>query len=120
MKLKEKTNSLKTNLTNSINKIAYAWSALLVASNVYAGQAYASTLNGAPSKLDAKLKSGFIAIIKYVGGFVGFGILAFGIYNLVLAIRNEDSEGRNKALLNIVAGAVLTSIAAVLTVFGIK
>lgn len=51
-------------------------------------------------------------------GTWGGGLYAAGaIITLILAIRNEDNEGRNKAALNLVAAIALLSTGAIIKLF---
>ena len=52
-----------------------------------------------------------------VGTWGGALYLIFAIFTLVLAIRNEDNEGRNKAALNILAALALLSFSTILNMF---
>lgn len=71
-----------------------------------------------PSGTD--VMDGNITLATSLGIWLGGAWLIFGIVTLVMSIRNEDNEGRNKALINIACGVVLLSIGTVLTWFGIK
>lgn len=51
-------------------------------------------------------------------GTWGGGLYAIGaIFTLILAIRNEDNEGRNKALLNLLAAIALLSTSVIIKLF---
>lgn len=58
--------------------------------------------------------------VKTFFGKVGFwgGILwaIVAIYTLVLAVRNEDNEGRNKAILNLVAAIALIATGTIINI----
>lgn len=59
------------------------------------------------------VKNLFATIGTYGGGL--YAIVA--IFTLVLAIRNEDNEGRNKAILNLLAAIALLSMGVILNLF---
>lgn len=65
------------------------------------------------SKIMEGVKNLFATIGTYGGGL--YAIVA--IFTLVLAIRNEDNEGRNKAILNLLAAIALLSMGVILNLF---
>ena len=70
--------------------------------------------NGTSStKIMSGVKDLFAKIGTYGGGL--YAIVA--IFTLVLAIRNEDNEGRNKAILNLLAAIALLSMGVILNLF---
>ncbi len=62
---------------------------------------------------------GFASFFATIGTYGGALYLIGSVFSLILAIRNEDTEGRNKAILNMLAAIALISIGGVLTFFGI-
>ena len=58
--------------------------------------------------------SKFLGKAGFFGGLIYAAIAAF---TLVLAIRNEDNEGRNKAALNLVCAIILLGFGTILTFF---
>lgn len=71
----------------------------------YSGTSAKQTMSGA--------KTLFGVIGTYGGGL--YAIVA--VFTLVLAIRNEDNEGRNKAILNLLAAIALLSMGVILNLF---
>ena len=65
------------------------------------------------NKIMEGVKNLFATIGTYGGGL--YAIVA--IFTLVLAIRNEDNEGRNKAILNLLAAIALLSMGVILNLF---
>lgn len=65
------------------------------------------------NKIMEGVKNLFGTIGTYGGGL--YAIVA--IFTLVLAIRNEDNEGRNKAILNLLAAIALLSMGVILNLF---
>lgn len=65
------------------------------------------------NKIMEGVKNLFATIGTYGGGM--YAIVA--IFTLVLAIRNEDNEGRNKAILNLLAAIALLSMGVILNLF---
>ena len=64
--------------------------------------------------------SGFAKFFSTIGTYGGALYLIGSIFALVLAVRNEDTEGRNKAILNMLAAIALLSLGGVITLFGIS
>ena len=64
-----------------------------------------------------KVVDGAKSFIGTAGTFVGAIWVIAAVFTLVMAIRNEDNEGRNKALLNVVCGGVLCSLSLILALF---
>lgn len=63
---------------------------------------------------------GFISFIEKVGVWMGIPWTAGSILALVLSVRQEDPEGRNKAILSLVCAIALLGIGTVLSLFGLK
>lgn len=63
---------------------------------------------------------GFIKFIKQAGLWAGIPWTGGSIFALVLSIRNEDAEGRNKAILSLVCAIALLGIGTVLSLFGLN
>ena len=64
-----------------------------------------------------KIMSGFKQFFGTIGTYGG-GMYAVGaIFAIVLAVRNEDTEGRNKAILNFLAAIGLLSIGLIIKLF---
>lgn len=66
-----------------------------------------------------KVMDGTVQLATSVGAWLGGGFLVFGVLTLILAIRNEDNEGRNKALIGIVCAVALLSVSLIFKMFGI-
>lgn len=64
-----------------------------------------------------KIVGGARDFIGKIGTWAGGLYAAFAIFTLILAIRNEDNEGRNKAALNLVAAIALTFTSAIIGLF---
>lgn len=60
-------------------------------------------------------KATFVGIASFAGGL--WAIAA--IFTLILAVRNEDNEGRNKSLLNLVCAIALLMFGIILGLFGL-
>ena len=63
---------------------------------------------------------GMANFFSIIGTYGGALYLIGSIFALVLAVRNEDTEGRNKAILNMLAAIALLSVGGVITLFGIQ
>lgn len=55
--------------------------------------------------------------LGHAGTYIGGVWAVAGALWLVMCIRNEDNEGRNKALLNVVCGALLLSFSTIINLF---
>ncbi len=64
-----------------------------------------------------KIMSGVKTLFGTIGTYGGGLYAIVAIFTLVLAIRNEDNEGRNKAILNLLAAIALLSMGLVLNLF---
>lgn len=64
-----------------------------------------------------KIVGGVRDFIGKIGTWAGGLYAAVAIFTLILAIRNEDNEGRNKAALNLVAAIALTFTSAIIGLF---
>ena len=111
MKLK---NSLGTKA-----KVAVSSAATALASMMTAVTAHAATFN-APSNLPTVdgIMKGVVGLFSTIGVYGGALYAIVAIFTLILAIRNEDNEGRNKAILNLLAAIALLSFGAILKLFG--
>lgn len=64
-----------------------------------------------------RIMSGFKNFFGTIGTYGG-GMYAVGaIFAIILAVRNEDTEGRNKAILNFLAAIGLLSIGLIIKLF---
>lgn len=64
-----------------------------------------------------QLMSGVISFFGTIGTYGGGLYGAAAVFTLILAVRNEDNEGRNKALLNLMAAIGLLSMGVILKLF---
>ncbi len=106
-------------LKKSTKRVAgIAAAASVMATNaVYAAPGFGE-FNGGNMSGDSVVK-GFAKFFKVLGTYGGALYLIGAVFSLVLAVRNEDTEGRNKAILNMLAAIALLSIGGVLTFFNI-
>ena len=79
--------------------------------------AHASTFNSYTGTSGNKIVSGVKEFFGTIGTWGGGLYAAAAIFTLILAIRNEDNEGRNKALLNLVAAIALLSTGVIIKLF---
>lgn len=109
MKMTEK---LKQTMNKGAMALTTAATVLSLTTTTFAGNfsAYQGTDS---NKIMEGVKNLFGTIGTYGGGL--YAIVA--IFTLVLAIRNEDNEGRNKAILNLLAAIALLSMGVVLNLF---
>ena len=71
----------------------------------YSGASTSSVMDGAKD------------FLGHAGTYIGGVWAVAGALWLVMCIRNEDNEGRNKALLNVVCGALLLSFSTIIKLF---
>lgn len=94
-----------------------AISALFMPGVVNAAPAFGEYGSGSLS--GTSVVSGFAKFFSILGTYGGALYLIGSIFALILAVRNEDTEGRNKAILNMLAAIALLSVGGVITLFGI-
>ena len=113
--MKNKFNKIK----EKINKVFLTLGTASATASILVSEAFAAgAFQGAD--ISKNMKSGALRLISGAAGIIGLIWVGFGVFNLIMAIRNEDADGRNKAILNLVAGGILTGIGTILTWFGIK
>lgn len=64
-----------------------------------------------------KIVDGFKSFFGTIGTYGGAMYAAAAVFTLILAVRNEDNEGRNKAILNLVAAIGLLSTGLIINLF---
>lgn len=112
------TNHLTQKVTKVGNKLAMAGTAVAtVLSTKMPVFASFEAYNGTSSN---SIMSGAVKLFSTIGTYGGGLYAIVAVFTLVLAIRNEDNEGRNKAILNLLAAIALLSMGAILTLFGLK
>ena len=112
-------NQITGKITGAINKASMFTGAclttgLMMLENAMAADSFTGYSN-APD--GTKVVDGAKSFIGTAGTFVGAIWVIAAVFTLVMAIRNEDNEGRNKALLNVVCGGVLCSLSLILSLF---
>lgn len=91
---------------------AVALSALIPATTpVFAGSWGYTGMSG--DGVMTGFKGTMIGAAQFLGGMWAIAAVFF----LVMALRNEDNEGRNKAAINLVAGIALLSFGTILNLF---
>ena len=60
---------------------------------------------------------GFVTVIAKLATYGGAMYAAGAVFALILAMRNEDTEGRNKAILNLLAAVGLLSMGGIMNLF---
>lgn len=111
-------NQITGKITGAVNKAsmfvgAWATTGLMMLENTMAAgfTGYSKAPDG------TMVVNGAKSFIGTAGTFVGSIWVIAAVFTLVMAIRNEDNEGRNKALLNVVCGGVLCSLSLILALF---
>lgn len=112
MKLKHLTSNLKKPVAAALATVATTATAL--AGNIVASAASLPAYNGTSG---TKIVNGVKNFVGTIGTWGGGMYAAVAIFTLILAIRNEDNEGRNKAILNLVAAIALLSTGAIIQLF---
>lgn len=89
-----------------LSKILYVWNCLPLL-------AFSSFKGTDGDKIVSGTKDLFGTIGTWGGGL--YAVVA--VFTLILAIRNEDNEGRNKAILNLVAAIALLCTGVIIPLF---
>ena len=113
-------NQITGKITGAVNKASMftgAWltAGLMTLENTMAANNGFTGYANAPD--GTTVVDGAKSFIGTAGTFVGAIWVIAAVFTLVMAIRNEDNEGRNKALLNVVCGGVLCSLSLILALF---
>jgi len=112
-------NQITGKITGAINKASMFTGAclttgLMMLENAMADGGFSGYTN-APD--GTKVVDGAKSFLGTTGTFIGAIWVIAAVFTLVMAIRNEDNEGRNKALLNVVCGGVLCSLSLIFALF---
>lgn len=112
-------NQITGKITGAINKASMFTGAclttgLMMLENAMADGDFPGYTN-APD--GTKVVDGAKSFLGTAGTFIGAIWVIAAVFTLVMAIRNEDNEGRNKALLNVVCGGVLCSLSLIFALF---
>ena len=108
-----KLQKIKETLNGKLAAVSMAASTMIAPIQASALQAWNGGVSG-----DQVVK-GFATTMARLATYGG-GMYAIGAaFALVLSIRNEDTEGRNKAILNLLAAIGLVSFGFILDMFGI-
>jgi len=113
--MKMQKNVLKTKAKAAMSAVTTG--AMVAMMNI---QAFATTGGGftAYGGTDAnKIMDGTKNLFGTIGTYGGGLYAIVAIFTLVLAIRNEDNEGRNKAILNLLAAIALLSMGVIINLF---
>lgn len=78
---------------------------------------YAASFNEYTGTNANKIMTGVKTLFGTIGTYGGGLYAIVAIFTLVIAIRNEDNEGRNKAILNLLAAIALLSMGVILNLF---
>lgn len=79
--------------------------------------AYPFLFSGYSGTNSNKIMDGAKNFIGAIGTYGGGLYAIVAVFTLILAIRNEDNEGRNKAVLNLVAAIALLSTGTIINLF---
>lgn len=112
-------NQITGKITGAVNKASMftgVWltTGLMMLENARAEGSFTGYTN-APD--GTKVVNGTKSFMGTAGTFLGAIWVIAAVFTLVMAIRNEDNEGRNKALLNVVCGGVLCSLSLIFNLF---
>ena len=114
-----KKGKLMAALTNAKMQLGTAAIAIATGStSVFAnntGNSFTPYSNGNIS--GTSIMKSLATVVSTLGTYVGGAYLILSILTLILAVRNEDNEGRNKAILNMVAAMALFSLGAIIKIF---
>lgn len=110
-----KKGKLITALTNAKMQLGTAAIAVAAGSTSVFASSFDAYSNGSIN--GGSIMTSLAKVVSTLGTYIGGAYLILSILTLILAIRNEDNEGRNKAILNMVAAMALFSLGAILKIF---
>jgi predicted cation transporter len=67
-------------------------------------------------KSGADIVDNTVTVVGYIASFIGVIVLAAGIFQLIMAFRNEDSDGKSRAALAIGVGIALLSFGGIMSI----
>lgn len=116
-------NQITGKITGAVNKASMFTGAclatgLMMLENAMAAEGSFTGYSNAPT--GTTVVDGAKTFLGTAGTFIGAIWVLAAVFTLVMAIRNEDNEGRNKALLNVVCGGVLCSLSLIFALFFTK
>ena len=103
-------------LTQTVNKVVLAATTMMTVLSVKTN-VFAATFTPYQGTNANKIMSGAKQLFSTIGTYGGGLYAIVAVFTLVLAIRNEDNEGRNKAILNLLAAIALLSMGIILDLF---
>lgn len=107
----------KNKLTKVSGRAKMAILSLTTGAMMFPATAHASGFNSYSGASGNSIMNGIKNFYGTAGTWGGGFYAAGAIFALILAIRNEDNEGRNKAALNLVAAIALLSTGAIIKLF---
>lgn len=112
-----KTNYLGTKKAGKITKAFGVIGTAVVMTFMTSLPAYAVTIN--QNLTTEKLIGGIIDFIIKVAFYMGFVIVAAGIFMLILAFKDENAEGQSRAARFCVVGAIMIGLKLILLLTGL-
>ncbi len=103
-------------MVRSLNKKAMGVSAT-VAAAITPVMANAGSFTSYSGTNADKIVTGFKSFIGTIGTWGGALWAASAVFAIILSMRNEDTEGRNKAVLNLICAIALLSAGAIINLF---
>ena len=105
----------KGRIRSKLEKIYMAISSALMVGLMSAVPAYAA-VSGDNDKANAAMDQ-LLGIIGQVGFYVGIGLLAFGIYEIIMSVIQSQPEAKTKGITLAVVGAILMGLGTILQNF---
>lgn len=112
-------------IINTVNKITEKTKVVLSTALVTISTGLA-TVSGYATKVNLKkvenpeeLMGGIMLQLCTVAQYVGLGLLAFGLFQLFMAFKDEDAGSKSRAMLLVGVGIVLGGLKTALTTMGI-
>jgi len=120
--MSSKKNVLKTKVKAAVTAAATGMVTLATSVPVMATSQFGdgTRFSGYSGMDGSSIMNGMINLFAAVGTYGGGLYAIIAIFTLVLAIRNEDNEGRNKAVLNLLAAIILLAMGTVLNLFFVR
>ncbi len=112
MKLRDLISKTKMKMDEKVIAASIAVGTALAPINAYAATSYKiDNLTG------DKVYNGMVSLVSTIGKYAGGLMAVGGVFGIVMAMRNEDPEGRNKAILVLVAAIAFLNMGNIIKAF---
>ena len=107
----------KSSIRNKLEKLYVAASSAFMMGIMSAVPAFAA--DSGPKKNDTanKAMKELLGVLGTVGLYVGIGLLAFGVYEIIMSVIQSQPEAKTKGITLAVVGAILMGLSGILSNF---